>query len=490
MSTIYRLDHHGLQVEEFETGLYCNGRAFLWDYQLFPLHDGCQCWGYTVTAPANSYVRVIGSLNYELEHCAETAEYILDDSERCIEVIQVLQMKPLQLECTRYMGLGKTGTRFVSGAAREFEYHTQRLGGADSIVIDSYLGSSGEILVPAEIDGLPVTKVVLDDSSLTENCETLIISDGIERMELDFNAARCLHRLELPNNARFSAPPQQVSFTPWFQEQPREPVYLCSWYCGTPGGGSGSRDLILKEGTVGVAGAADFHCYWHKIHMPDSITAVGNYAFSKCFCLEELHLSSSLQELGEGAFLTCDRLRTLYLPDSLKEPVNSFLLFEGLEEVSLPHTCWDYDADPFLHCPRILVRYEDCTDIITRDNIRPRPINGSISAYPLQTPFLAAGRGYPNLAALMKKREFSVIDYRDCCGNRVRHIWERNPLIYTANGAEYCEDHWYLQGPQGITQITVDDLGKNQLIQDGITLDDVPERLRDFVAPLFDAIRD
>ncbi len=54
-----------------------------------------------------------------------------------------------------------------------------------------------------------------------------------------------------------------------------------------------------------------------KIILPDSVTKIGNYAFSGCSA-KQIRLSRRLEEIGVGAFINCD-LDFLIIPDSVKK---------------------------------------------------------------------------------------------------------------------------------------------------------------------------
>ena len=56
----------------------------------------------------------------------------------------------------------------------------------------------------------------------------------------------------------------------------------------------------------------------NSITLPDSITSIGNYAFSDCY-INSITLPSNLKTLGEGAFSNCWPLTSVTLPDSIEK---------------------------------------------------------------------------------------------------------------------------------------------------------------------------
>ena len=51
--------------------------------------------------------------------------------------------------------------------------------------------------------------------------------------------------------------------------------------------------------------------------IPDSVTEIGDYAFSRCTSLKEVHISDSVTEIGFGAFRDCTSLNEVHIPDSV-----------------------------------------------------------------------------------------------------------------------------------------------------------------------------
>ena len=70
----------------------------------------------------------------------------------------------------------------------------------------------------------------------------------------------------------------------------------------------------------------------NKIHLPESLTTIGNGAFGNNSSLLEVTFGSGLRSIGHGAFFCCRHLRAVDLPTGLTEIVlgkflGAFLLF-------------------------------------------------------------------------------------------------------------------------------------------------------------------
>jgi len=480
MSRFVSFDRHFAVGELFHSGLYCNGSVFLFEQCACNDAESHDEPGVHVSLPSNSYVCAAADRCDDFQFISTESVFLMDRSNTCMEVLTVLSSEPLRFECIRYILTSPHDIMTDYDFREDFLSHRT----SDGVVIDGYVGDEDEVLVPSSLYGEPVLRVELDDLSLTESTTAVIISEGIKELRLDFEDARYLRRLTLPKSGRFISPPEHIRFTQWYQELPDEPVYLGGYYCGTPGGGSGHEALIIPEGIVGVAPCADFNAYWRKIELPDSIDFIGEYAFARCPCLEELKLPISANHIGEGAFQSCPRLAGIRLPDGLQGPVECFQLSDGLQEVSMPEACWEDQSYYFSKCPRIVLRGDDTSTVLSR-NLSPSPITGKSHSHPESGTLLAGGRAYPNLSYFTRHKIREVTDYRDCFGIRVRHIREKDPQIRAANGGEYWNHFWLTTGSGGVTLITKEDFTNVYIVHDGISYDELPDCLKPLAKDMY-----
>lgn len=74
----------------------------------------------------------------------------------------------------------------------------------------------------------------------------------------------------------------------------------------------------IPEGTEELYGTFQGCSSLKKIKLPDSLTIVGEKAFSDCDSLEEIVLPESVQEIGEEAFMNCSALRKIKIPATVQ----------------------------------------------------------------------------------------------------------------------------------------------------------------------------
>ena len=106
--------------------------------------------------------------------------------------------------------------------------------------------------------------------------------------------------------------------TAWYNYQPDGLVYagkVAYKYNGTM---PSNTSIVLKEGTLGIAGSAFEGCSGlTSITIPDSVTSIGGYAFEGCSGLTSITIPDSVTSIGSCAFDGCSGLTSIVIPDSV-----------------------------------------------------------------------------------------------------------------------------------------------------------------------------
>ena len=107
--------------------------------------------------------------------------------------------------------------------------------------------------------------------------------------------------------------------------------------------------LISSDGTLISCLSRDTH-----IHIPNSVTHIGDSAFSGCENLRDIHISNSVTQIGENAFGRCSSLQSIHLPNSVTQIGNgAFYNCEALQSIHIPTSVTYIGINPFLSCPRL-----------------------------------------------------------------------------------------------------------------------------------------
>lgn len=88
-----------------------------------------------------------------------------------------------------------------------------------------------------------------------------------------------------------------------------------------------------------------------KITLPNSISSIGNNAFSNCLALEELTVPDSVISIGTGAFTGSTALKSVSIPNGVMSiGANAFSGCSALEAIVLPASVTVINASTFANC--------------------------------------------------------------------------------------------------------------------------------------------
>ncbi len=87
------------------------------------------------------------------------------------------------------------------------------------------------------------------------------------------------------------------------------------------------------------------------VYLPDSLTVVGDYAFSFCEALTQVSFSPATEEIGESAFYDCAALTELSLPENLRRiGEHAFWNCVSLSGITLPSGLTTLESYAFQGC--------------------------------------------------------------------------------------------------------------------------------------------
>ena len=95
----------------------------------------------------------------------------------------------------------------------------------------------------------------------------------------------------------------------------------------------------------------DYSYYITSVSLPNTLTAIGSYAFSGCTSLTDITLPASLTAIGSSAFYGCTGLTSIELPASLTSIGSSvFYGCTGLTSIELPASLTSIGSSAFYGC--------------------------------------------------------------------------------------------------------------------------------------------
>jgi serine/threonine protein kinase len=120
---------------------------------------------------------------------------------------------------------------------------------------------------------------------------------------------------------------------------------------------SGLTCIHIPDSVTNIGYEAFLECSGlTSIHIPDSITSIEDEAFSGCRGLTNIHIPDSVTSIGDEAFADCRGLTSIHIPDSVtKIGDEAFVDCSGLTTIYIPDSVTSIGISAFKRC-RALTR--------------------------------------------------------------------------------------------------------------------------------------
>lgn len=191
----------------------------------------------------------------------------------------------------------------------------------DHITINGYTGTETDVVVPQEIDGIPVTVVT---GQFVPSVKHVTLPEGLKHLSLSsFAFCAELNWLDLPASLESLSP-----------AEPYTESYVNLRLAGD------NPYLTMEDGVLFDRAMKTLIHFPRertgRYTLPDSVQVIDTYAFCSCN-VQEVILPEGLLEIRSGAFYNCQQLEKLSLSKSLVTLNRESLLFcQGLQSVEVP----------------------------------------------------------------------------------------------------------------------------------------------------------
>ncbi|MBR6107869.1 MAG: leucine-rich repeat domain-containing protein [Oscillospiraceae bacterium] len=194
--------------------------------------------------------------------------------------------------------------------------------------IEKYEGTDTDLVIPAELDGLPV--VQLGDRAFVGNGSLKSVKlpeflTGIGK----YAFAECVNieRYEVDADNPFLNSRDGVLYSDGGMLLLRYPI------------GTDPTDVTLEEGLVGIGSSAFTCCRTlRSVKFPSTLEYIGNSAFAECIDLRAVETPESLTEIADFAFNGCTRLSDVKLNEGLQTIGAGAFTNAPIESLTLPST--------------------------------------------------------------------------------------------------------------------------------------------------------
>ena len=98
------------------------------------------------------------------------------------------------------------------------------------------------------------------------------------------------------------------------------------------------KSIIISDSVTSIGDSAFSGCSsLENITIPDSVTSIGDYAFSGCSSLESITIPDSVISIGDRVFCECESIRSITIPDSVTSIEHeAFIGCSSLESIIIP----------------------------------------------------------------------------------------------------------------------------------------------------------
>ena len=187
------------------------------------------------------------------------------------------------------------------------------------VTVTGVQGKCVELIIPEEIEGLPVTKIAEKAFEFNNYIRSAYVPDSVLSIEdYAFDCCENMQNIRMPERL--------------------EDFGLSVFQ------GCHSLESIVIPERVTEIGALSFLCCeaLTDIKFPQSLVSIGGEAFSGCISLESVTFPENLEYVGYGAFQHCYMLRELVLPDKVKTLDN--YAFSGCDSVEKIYFGRDFES--------------------------------------------------------------------------------------------------------------------------------------------------
>ncbi len=256
------------------------------------------------------------------------------------------------------------------GVYGDFEYSVSD----GKVTINKYTGSDTEVVIPSEIEGMPVITIRNFAFQSCRNLVHLTIPDSVTSMSANafficvnltdvtvgsgmrkglgfetFSYCEKLTNINVSNDNITYSSEDGVLFN-------KDKTEILFYPEGRTDSSYTIPDSVIN---IGKYSFYSFHSHLTSITMGNNVTDIGDYAFGECNNLKNVTMSDNLKNIGEYSFSFCRNLTNLNMPGSVTNIGYNAFYGCGLTSVVIPESMTKIGCSAFSGCGLINVTIPD-----------------------------------------------------------------------------------------------------------------------------------
>lgn len=208
----------------------------------------------------------------------------------------------------------------TANPASEFTYTNIGTG----IQITGWNGSGETVVIPSEINGLPVDEISGSAFKNQTLLTKIVIPDNVEAIGQNaFYGCLSLTDIMIPDGVT------KIAYNTFAK-------------CGA------LKSVTIPESVTSIGKRAFDSTALTTVTLPQHLTEIGEYAFNTCYDLRSIVIPDGVAEISDNAFFDCRRLKSVTLPKNLKRiGISAFAHCGSLNSITLPDGTERIDSSAF-----------------------------------------------------------------------------------------------------------------------------------------------
>lgn len=200
----------------------------------------------------------------------------------------------------------------------EYGYLTYTNYGDHITITDCDTSAEGELVIPGEIGGVPVTEIGEEAFMSCKSLTKVTIPDSVTTIDIfAFFSCPLLKEIIIPDSV--TSVSRDAFGSAWEDNQPDGVIYVGRVLYSYKGEMPENTGISIKSGTVSISDwALNGFENLVSITLPDGLISIGEYAFRNSG-ITSVTIPDGVISIGQSAFVGCSELAEVSVPDSVAE---------------------------------------------------------------------------------------------------------------------------------------------------------------------------